>query len=138
MIETRYFLCCDYATVGANGKPIALHIFDNFFVESRDGALSLPPFSVLARVECSIADGPAHDFTLALLDEDGTALAELPLPQQQFGAQGPGLPLAAQLFITLHGLPVPACGTYTLALRTGGRAVGETDIRVLPLPVPGA
>lgn len=130
MIELRYGMLCDYGTIGNNGKAIAVHIFDNFIRPAGGAARPLPPFHILAKLECSIADGSQHELLALIVDEDHRELARFPMLRHEFGAQGPGLPLASQLLIHVNGLVLSRIGAYQILLQANGTRIGCIDFRV--------
>lgn len=132
-VRLKYGLLCDYATTGALGKATAIHIFDHFVRKEGDEGKALPDFTVLMRLECSLADGVDHTLTAVIVNEDGHTIQSFPFPQHRFGVQGPGLPLTAQLLFNIRGLQLPGFGTYDMELREGEVRVGSVDFKVVPM-----
>ncbi len=135
-IEMRYGILCDYATMGANGKPIAIHIFDHFRVAAETDIV-LPHFTLLARFECSLADGGSHVIDGEIVDEDFVRVAAWSFPDQTFVTQGPGLPLIRSVTLNVSGLRVGRVGAYEMIFRCRSTIVGRVHFRVLTAPDPG-
>lgn len=136
-LSMRYGLLCDHAAIGQNGKPIALHIFEYFLQAPEHLGMPLAPFSILARLECSIADGIEHTIVGRLVDEDGEVLAEWHMPPQPFVPQGPGLPLALTVSIQAGEFGLPRFGSYEIEFRSDNQEVGRIPfaLRALTPPV---
>lgn len=133
-VELRWGVLCDYATQGQGGKPIALHIFENFFRPAGTGAQApLPTFNFIGRLECSIGDGTNHAIEARILDGGGQPRAVFQLPEQQFIPQGPGLPLTGGIMIQIQGLKLPEAGDYEFELRVKQRRIAVVDFRVLDI-----
>lgn len=133
-LSLRFALLCDYASNGAGGKPIAVHIFERFNVTEETLEHPLPRFSILARIECSIADGNSHALELVLVDEDGSTIAKMNFPPAQFHSQGAGQPLVAGYTMQIEGLRVKKFGTYEFRFRVGGVDIGMATFNVVKLP----
>ncbi len=95
-------------------------------------ARPLPPFHILAKLECSIADGSQHELLALIVGE----IARFPMPRHEFGAQGPGLPLASQLLIHVNGLVLTRIGAYQILLQANGTRIGSIDFRVTQVTPP--
>lgn len=130
-LEMKFGLLCDYVTLGAGNKPIAMHIFDHF--NRLDGFEQQPfqRFYVLARFTASIADGNVHQLTCAVVDEDEHVIREWDLPPIMFGTVGPGLPLIGQMIGTVENMVLPSDGNYAYRIVCAGKEVGRIPFRVL-------
>lgn len=132
-LKLRFGILCDYATVGANGKAIAVHIFENLRLRASQTGMMLTPFYLVAQIECRIADGSRHAIDLQLIDEDGRELAVWPFPEVEYRSQGAGLPLVARYMMQIGNMPAPGPGTYEFAFREkGGAEAGRVSFHVVP------
>lgn len=135
-LEMKFGLLCDYVTLGAGNKPIALHIFDHF---NRLQGMEQQPFQsffVLARFNASIADGTTHQFSCAIVDEDEQVIRQWDLPPIMFQSAGPGLPLIGQVISQVNGMVLPVDGNYAYRIASAGKEIGRINFRVLRVIVP--
>lgn len=131
MVTLKYAHLADYATIGANGKPIMVGVFDRVQHPNESRAIRLPDCYLLMRMTCSVADGTAHDLELQLRDGNGEFLGEpIRANGATFQASGPGYPLVGTLLLGIRGMPLPELGDYEFVLRVDGREVGALDFVV--------
>jgi hypothetical protein len=132
-IALKYAHLCDYAGIGANGKAIAVGIFEWWMVPA--GAPTILPLCYfVARLEASFADGTDHTGAIVIRDADAKEVWRLPIPQLRLVPVGPGRPLAATLFALLTNVGVPGLGDYVIEVVVDDKAVGETDFSFIEAP----
>ena len=132
MIALSFGHLCDYATLDANGKLLIIGIWDVVFDQMKARPIPLPSGFIVARLECSIADGSEHLVELAMVDEDeGNILDPAPIGRVPFSPTVPGRPLQAQFMIQTAGLKVPELGDYAIEIRAGGQRVGLIPFSVV-------
>ena len=132
----RYAHIADFVTLGANGKPIIVGVFDRIVAQA--GEVDVPDFHLIASVFCSIAEGEKHKVTVALRDLDRTPIGEPHTIPLSFGTMGPGNPLSGMLILRVAGLKLPELGEYEFAVSVDNGEVGTIAISaVLGPAVPG-
>lgn len=134
-VHMRFGLLADYAAPGQGNKLVIIHTFDRFAAAPDRVGKPMGAGFLVARLECSIADGSAHRLVIRLLDDDEVqSPPEIEIEEIVFGSAGAGLPLVAQLVIPLGGIPVPAPGDYKFVVHVDGIVAGDIPLRFVASP----
>jgi hypothetical protein len=131
----------DYATVDANRKLIIAGVFEIAYAPSIDAEVVPVIFSLVARLECSIADGLEHDIRMRFMDgEEEQVGDEMALGIVTFTPTGPGRPYAANVMAKFGGLQVRGVDDYRFVILVDNRAVGTIPlyVQLAPEVPPGA
>jgi hypothetical protein len=134
MVELKYGHLADYATLGANGKPILVGVFDRVLVTSSNKPILLPDFDLILSLSCSIADGAAHKLQLKLVDGNAVEVGAGFEADVTLHAAGPGYPLSGPLVLAVRGLTVPDHGDYQFVVRSDGAQIGTVDFVLSDAP----
>jgi hypothetical protein len=129
----------DYATMDAGGKLIVAGIFDIIYAQTVDAEIVGAIFTLVARLECSIADGLEHEIKIRIVDgEEEQVGSELPLGRVSFTPTGPGRPFAANVMGRFGGLQIRGVDDYRFVIVVDGREVGTVPLFVQLAPsLPG-
>lgn len=126
MPAIKYGHLADYATIGANGKPILVGVFDRILPATDARPIRIPPSYLFVALQCSIGEGETHEIVVQLRDGNGEPVGE---PQRWdatvFRPAGPGYPLQANLMLILFGATVPEPGDYQFEVVANGIRIGE-------------
>jgi len=125
----------DYATVDASGKLIIAGLFEIVFASSVDAEVVGVIFTLVARLECSIADGLEHDIRIRFVDgEEEQVGDEMPVGAITFSPTGPGRPFAANVMARFGGLQVRGADDYRFVILVDGQPVGAIPLYVQLAP----
>jgi hypothetical protein len=134
-VTMRFGHLTDYATTDAGGKLIIAGIFDIAYAASVDAEVVGIIFTLVARLECSIADGLEHDIRIQFVDgEEELVGVEMPAGVITFSPTGPGRPFAANVVAKFAGLPIRGADDYRFVLLVDGQAVGAVPLYVQLAP----
>ena len=137
MPEMRYGHLADFATIGANGKPILVGIFDRVISIQSSPPITVPQSYLFVKLECSIGEGSEHGVAVRLRDGNGQVVgAPFELEKLPFGASGPGYPLAAYIQLTIRGLQLAEPGDYEFEIVADGERLGVVSLAAALVPPP--
>lgn len=126
----------DYATVDASGKLIIAGLFEIVYAPSVEAEVVPVIFTLVARLECSIADGLQHDIRIRFLDgEEEQVGEEMPVGIIAFSPTGPGRPYAAHVMAKFGGLQIRGVDDYRFVILVDGEPAGAIPLYVQLAPV---
>ena len=129
----------DYATIETSGKLIMAGLFEIVYAPSADAEVVGALFSLVARLECSIADGLEHEIKIRFVDgEEEQVGDEITIGVHTFTPTGPGRPYAANVMARFAGLQIRGVDDYRFVIIVDNRPVGAIPLYVQLAPeVPG-
>lgn len=135
-LKLRIGLMADFAAAGQRGKLTIVHVFNRFNPPRDKIGTPIGGGVLVVYLEGSLADGAQHSMTVKIRTADEEHLAtEIQIEELPLAANGPGLPLSAQVLIGLAGIPMPDYGDYSFEVFADGESIGTIPFYVLP-PVP--
>ena len=137
-VVMRFGHLTDYATQDTSMKLILAGLFDIVYAATPDAEIIPVGFTLVARLDCSIADGLDHEVKIRFLDgEEEQVGDEMDVGTLTFSPMGPGRPLAAHVFARFGGLQVRRVDDYRFVIVVDGSPVGEIPIFVQLAAQPG-
>jgi hypothetical protein len=134
-VRMPYGHLSDYATVDTSGKLIIAGLFEIIYAPEPDAEVVGILFSLVARLECSIADGLQHDIKIRFVDgEEELVGDELPVGTITFTPTGPGRPYAANVMARVAGLKIRGVDDYRFVILVDDRPVGSIPVYVQLAP----
>ncbi len=125
----------DYATLDASAKLIIAGLFEIVYAQSVDAEVIPVIFTLVARLECSIADGLEHEIRIRFVDgEEEQVGDEMPVGTVTFNPTGPGRPFAANVMARFGGLQVRGVDDYRFVILADGQQVGSIPLYVQLAP----
>lgn len=112
-------------TVNVNGPPEP---------PRDDGAVAVfMGFLVIRTLFHATETGRAHEFTIIVMDEDGSEVAKIGLQGQvERKTEMPtGWDQGINILVGLTGMPLPKFGTYEIVVHVDGQHVGDLPFRVV-------
>jgi hypothetical protein len=135
----RFAHLADYAAVDVSGKLTIVGIFDLVFDQANVRPIAIPPCSLVASFDSSVAEGTTHELRIRFCDADEQDIIDPIVAQLTFRAFGPGYPQRA-VFQGGFGpdtLRVQDLGDYHFTFSVGGAELGRVSVSVLaPAPRP--
>jgi hypothetical protein len=137
-VELKLLQIAEYAALTAENKLILAGTFDSFDItrpvgtdERAIAGLLLPPFYLVAVLECSLAEGTRHRALLRVLDDDGKAVVEgFDLGEVQFIVNKHGRPMRYIAILAMRGFAVPRPGEFAIELHVNGNRLGTVMLYV--------
>lgn len=118
-LRIKYSHLADYVSLGANGKPVVVGIFDRVIAPSNSKAPYRIPMSYLiVSLEGSVVDAGKHEIGITLFDGNRTPITEPILFTGELRPTGVGRPVASNLIAFLANLVVPEFGDYEFVVRS--------------------
>lgn len=134
-VRMPYGHLSDYATVDSARKLIVAGIFDIIYAPTADAEAAGVLFSLVARLECSIADGLEHDIKIRFVDgEEELVGDEIAVGTINFTPTGPGRPYAANVMARFAGLKIRGVDDYRFVIVVDDRPVGSIPVYVQLAP----
>lgn len=130
-VAMRFGHLTDYATQESSGKLILAGLFEIVHAPTVEVELIPVAFTLVARLECSIADGLEHDIRIRFVDgEEEQVGDEVAIGSLSFSPTGPGRPYAAHVMARFGGLQVRGVDDYRFVILVDGGPIGEIPLYV--------
>ena len=124
-----YVVTCDFALMGAEGKPTLVGVFDSFRAPSVPFAW--PRFALAARVEFELFEMVPHQLQIVIQDPSGARVGQAGGPVN-LGALPPGVMKASfDPHMLFDNFVFAAFGAYTFSVEIDGINVGSTQVTVI-------
>jgi len=137
-MELKYIVAADTANQSREGKMNIAGEFNTF--RSTAVPFSWPTFTIVARLEVHLSEGPKHAAQIKIMDPDGVLILDSPPIPVDFADQGKGVPLRADLMAQVVGATFPVFGDYGVHVFVDGVHRGDLTLYVRqnsPEPKPG-
>ena len=125
----------DYAAVEVSNKLILAGLFEIVYAESADAQVVGVLFTLVAKLECSLADGLQHDIRIRFVDgEEELVGEEIAIGTLVFQPTGPGRPFAGNVLARFAGLQIRGVDDYRFVIYADGQEVGSIPLYVQLAP----
>lgn len=138
-MKLRFLIVCEYATLGQDNKLTIAGAIDSLSatvpadVDTSAGPFGMPKMTIVAGVECSIAEGTKHRGSLRLLNGSGARVTDedIDLGEWNMIVNSIGAPLRFNSILHLNNLAVSALDDLVFELRVDGELLGDTTVNLV-------